>query len=104
MKFEELKANWSWFLKNMGPDEPVVFPRRTAKRRIQNKEKRRRIIFDTDEVGYARFHARREAWMLELQDNPSLFNEALDKAMETFDVRGWLEERPFEKDESLSDA
>ena len=104
MKFAELKAHWPWMLKHMADDEPVIFPRRNAKRRIANKEKRRRIIFDTDEVGYARFHARREAWMLELTDNPSLFNEALDAAMATFDIRGWLEERPWEKDETLSDA
>jgi hypothetical protein len=51
---------------------------------------------------YARFHARREAWMLELQDNPSLFNEALDKAMETFDVRGFKEERSWENDDGYA--
>ena len=93
MKFGELKAHWAWMLKNMADDEPVVFPRRQAKKRVANQEKRKRIIFDTDELGYSRFHARKEAWLLELEDNPSLFAEALDKAMETFDIRGWLEEK-----------
>lgn len=97
MKFAELKSNWAWMLKNVGDDEPVVFPRRTAKKRVANQEHRKRVIFDTDELGYSRFHARREAWLLELQDNPTLFAEALDKAMETFDVRGWLEEKADER-------
>lgn len=91
MKFGELKANWPWMLKNMSDDEPVVFPRRKAKQRVQNQEKRRRIIFDTDELGYSRFHARREAWLRELHDNPSLFAEALDEAMKDFDLRTWFE-------------
>lgn len=91
MKFSELKAHWPWMLEHMADDEPVVFPRRQAKKRVANKEHRKRIIFDTDELGYSRFHARREAWLLELGDNPSLFAEALDKAMETFDIRGWMD-------------
>jgi hypothetical protein len=93
MKFGELKANWQWMLTHMGDDEPVVFPRRTARRRIANKEKRRRIIFDTDELGYSRFHARKEAWLLELGDNPSLFAQALDECMAEFDLRGWVEKK-----------
>lgn len=93
MKFGELKAHWPWMVEHMPEDEPVCFPRRNARKRVANKEKRKRIIFDTDELGYSRFHARREAWLLELADNPSFFSEALDKAMETFDVRGWLEEK-----------
>lgn len=93
MKWSEFKAHLPWFMEHMSDDEPLVFPRRTAKKRVANNEKRKRIIFDTDELGYSRFHARKEAWLLELADNPSLFAEALDKAMETFDIRGWLEEK-----------
>ena len=105
MKFAELKANWPWMLAHMPDDEPVTFPRRAAKKRIANKEHRKRVIFDTDELGYSRFHSRREAWLLELKDNPSLFAEALDEAMKTFDVRSWKEKQEqSEGQESLADA
>ena len=103
MKWSEFKAHLPWFMANMSDDEPLVFPRRQAKKRIANREHRKRIIFDTDPLGYQRFHARREAWLLELADNPTLFAEALDKAMETFDVRGFLEQRA-EQDMDKSNA
>jgi hypothetical protein len=77
-------------------DEPwsqIRFPRQDAKRKIRNESQSKRIVIITDPLGFSRFHARKEAWLLELADNPSLFAEALDKAMETFDVRGFLEER-----------
>jgi len=91
-------------LEHMPDDEPVVFPRRNAKKRIANQEKRKRIIFDTDELGYSRFHARKEAWLKAiLHENPTLFAEALDAAMLTFDVVGWYEQRA-EQDMDKSNA
>lgn len=79
-------------------DEPwsqIRFPRQEAKKNIANEKKSKRIVVITDPLGFSRFHARKEAWMLEpeMKENPTLFSEALDVAMETFDVRGWLEER-----------
>jgi len=91
MKFGELKAHWSWMLEHMADDEPVVFPRRLAKKRVANKEKRRRVIFDTDEQGYAEFHAVREAYLLACHDNPTLAAHAMVEAMKVFDLRSWLE-------------
>jgi hypothetical protein len=77
MKWSEFLAHESWFKANMSPDEPIVFPRRTAKKRAANKEKRRRVIFDVDEQTYSEFHTERERILLVLGDNPSLFGEFL---------------------------
>jgi hypothetical protein len=91
MKWSEFLAHEKWFKENMSPEEPIVFPRRTAKKRVANKEKRKRVIFDVTELGYSQFHADREAWMITLGENPSLFEEALHEAMKTFDLMGWLQ-------------
>ena len=99
MKFSELKAHWAWMLEHMPDDEPVVFPRRAAKKRIANQEKRKRVIFDTDPQTYSEWQAQREAWMLELADNPTLFGHAMLTAMREFDLKGWIEQQ-----ESLGDA
>jgi len=92
-KWAEVKARWGWLEEHLADDEPVVFklPRREAKKRIQNTEGRKRISFMSDSLGYSRFHARKEAWMLELGENSSLFAEALDAAMKDFDIRLWKE-------------
>ena len=93
-KGEELKGMIPWIIANVQDDEPFVlrFPRREAKRRIENVEKRKRISFMSDEKGYEKFHLRKEAWMLAaLHENPSLFASALEAAMEEFDVKGWFE-------------
>jgi len=104
VKGVELKAMLGWIRENIQDNEPVLlkFPRREAAKKVRNTEKRRRISFVTDELGYSRWNARREAWMQALDENPTLFAEALDRAMETFDVRGWLEEQKSQ--ESLGDA
>jgi hypothetical protein len=56
----------------------VVFPRREAIERIKNPNKKKRIVIVTDEHSYSVFHARREAWMQALDENPTLFMAALD--------------------------
>lgn len=92
-KWGEVKARWPWLLDHLQDDEPVVFklPRREARKRINNLEKRRRVVLVTDEQNYSELHAMREAFMLELDENPTLVTLAIIEAMKAFDVRGWKE-------------
>jgi hypothetical protein len=100
-KGSELKAMIGWIQANVQDDEPFVlrFPRRESRRRIQNTEKRRRITMATDEQNYAEFHAMREAYMLELNENPTLVTQAIIEAMKAFDVRGWKDSNNAESTE-----
>lgn len=92
-KWADVKARWQWLKDNLPDDEPVLFklPRREARKRIKNDEGRKRVSFITDALGYSRFHARKEAWFMELGENSTLFAEALDAAMAEFDLRTWKE-------------
>jgi hypothetical protein len=74
-----------------------------AKERIRNERKIKRVTINTDEHGVSQFAAIKEAWMGELNNNPSLFFTAVIQAMSTFDVRGWKEEQEGETG-SLGDA
>ena len=94
----EIKAEMirvQWLLDNgvIGPDEPakLILPRIDAKERIRNERKIRRITINTDEHGVSQFAAIKEAWMGELDNNPSLFFSAVIQALGTFDIRGWKE-------------
>ena len=91
MRFSEVKTNWKWLLEHIGDERASVlkFPRREAMRNIENKKKSKRIIVTTDEQSFKEFHALKEAWMLELDENPTLFYHAMMVALQTFDVRGW---------------
>ena len=80
----------------------VVLPKLDARERIRNERKKRRIVLVTDEFGFSQFHARKEAWMLALDNNPALFMAALDAAMSTFDLRTWKEQE--DQGETLGDA
>lgn len=104
-KWSEVKARWQWLKDNLPDDEPVLFklPRREARKRIRNDEGRKRISFMSDVLGYQRFHARKEAWFMELGENTSLFSEALDDCMAEFDIRGWRKRRE-QTEETLGDA
>lgn len=78
-------------------DEPwsqIRFPRQESKKNIENKKQSKRVVIVMDPLAFSRWHARKEAWMLEpeMKENPSLFKEAVEAAMDTFDIRGWLEE------------
>jgi hypothetical protein len=88
-RWGELKTRWQWMLENLPDDEPISFPRREAKRRVANKEKRHRISFVADEDSYREFWSIREDWMGELGDNPTLVNLATIEAMKEFDVAAW---------------
>jgi hypothetical protein len=92
-KGSELKAMLGWIRENVQDDEPFVlrFPRREAKRRIQNVEKRRRITLATDEANYTEFHVWRGAYMHTLGENPTLVTQAIIEAMKAFDLKGWYE-------------
>ena len=94
-KGSELKGMTGWILANVQDDEPFIlrFPRREAKRRIENVEKRRRITLTTDEHNYTEFHVWREAYMHTLGENPTLVTQAIIQAMKEFDVKGWYEEQ-----------
>jgi hypothetical protein len=96
-KWKEEKERLRWLIKEgkLTDDEPckVLFPRMDANKRIQNKEKAKRIVMQTDEQNYSEFHAMREAYTLELDENPTLVVLAIIQAMRTFDVRGWKETR-----------
>jgi len=95
MKFAELKANWPWMLKNISDDEPVVFPRRSAKKRAATGEKRSRIIFDCTTEGYKVFHTERERLMQEaFNDNPTIFDQWLCDVLQSWtseQARTWKE-------------
>jgi hypothetical protein len=73
MKFAELKLNWDWFLRNMPDNEPISFPRREAKKRMANKEKKSEVRFKCDPVTYGEFHVQKERIMRQLDENPTLF-------------------------------
>lgn len=87
MKFAELKANWPWALEHIPDDEPVSFPRREAKKRAANKEKKSEVRFRCDEVTYAEFHKHKERIMRQLDENPTLFGLFLCEVLD-----GWRDE------------
>ena len=48
----------------------LVLPRREAKKRAANEEKRKRVIFDCDEQTYADFHAERARYIEACGNHP----------------------------------
>lgn len=97
-KWSEVKARWGWLNEHLSDDEPVVFklPRREARKRIENKKKRRRIILDTDEQNYSEFQVWNEAYMWTCGENPTLRTQAIIEAMKAFDLKGWLDREETE--------
>jgi len=69
----------------------IVIPSLDARSRMENREKKRRVCWNTDEQNYSEFAAIREAYMLALEENPTLFGHAVVEAMREFDVKGWFE-------------
>lgn len=96
-KFNQELARMLWLKDQLGFDtsQPckVVLPKLDARERIRNERKKRRIVLVTDEFGFSQFHARKEAWMLALDNNPVTFMAALDEAMKEFNVKGWKEKQ-----------
>jgi hypothetical protein len=72
IRWEEFLANIELYKERLPPDEPIVLPRREAKRRAANKEKRHRVMFDCDETTYADFHAQRSRYIAACGDNPTI--------------------------------
>ena len=56
IRWDEFLANLERYKRVLPPDEPIVLPKREAKRRAANKEKRTRVVFETDADTYAAFH------------------------------------------------
>jgi hypothetical protein len=75
----------------------IAIPSLDAKARIENREKKKQVRWNTDEQNYSEFAAVREAWMQELEQNPTLFGYAVVEAMRTFDVRTWYEDHATEQ-------
>ena len=98
-RWAEVKARWPWLLEHLSDDEPVLFklPRREARKRIENKEKRHRIVLNVDETTYTEFHVWREAYMHTLEENPTLVGHAIVQAMKEFDVMVWKQEQAEEE-------
>lgn len=84
LRWDEFVTNFERYKRILPDDEPIVFPRREAKRRAANKEKRHRIMFDCDEVTYAAFHLQRERMLHALEENPTLFGVWLTEVMESW--------------------
>jgi hypothetical protein len=62
---EECLAHCQFLIsKGRGQEAAVLYlPRLEAQRRKANREKRKRIVWDVDEVTYSRFNAERDRWM-----------------------------------------
>ena len=71
----------------------IIIPSLDARSRMENREKKRRVCWNTDEQTYSEFAAMKEAYMLTLEQNPTLFGHAVVEAMKAFDVRGWFESK-----------
>ncbi len=104
-RWSEVKARWQWLCDNLELDEPVVFklPRREARKRIINKDQKRRIIMSTDPQNYAEFMALREAYMRYCDENPTQVMLAITEAMKCFDLKGWLETQLDERKSKQED-
>ncbi len=95
-KWAEEKERLRWLIKEgkLTNDMKVkiVIPSLDARSRMENREKKRRVCWNTDEQNYSEFAAIREAYMLTLEENPTLFGLAIVEAMKEFNLKGWLEE------------
>jgi hypothetical protein len=94
IRWQEFLANIERYKKALPPDEPIVLPRREAKRRAANKEKRHKIQWDTDSESYAAFHLQRERILMALGENNTLFSTWIVKVMESWSdemLKRWID-------------
>ena len=56
IRWDEFLANIERYKRVLPPDEPIVLPKREAKRRAANKEKRTRVVFECTPEQFAAFH------------------------------------------------
>lgn len=101
IRWDEFLANLERYKKALPPDEPIVLPRREAKRRAANKEKRHRIVFDCDETTYSLFHAERSRYIAACGDNVTIAHtvmiEWLSKLSDEMIRRSADDEQPEDK-------
>jgi hypothetical protein len=94
-RWAEEKERLRWLIKEGKlTDEmkvKIIIPSIDARSRMENREKRKRVCWNTDEQTYSEFAAIREAYMQTLEENPTLFGHAVVEAMKEFDVKGWFE-------------
>ena len=105
MKFGEVKDNWQWMLKNLPDDEPVIFPRQSAKRRVKNKLGRTRLIVELDTPQtYSEFTAEFDRYKQHAGNVQVAFSIMLRclKQLSNELIKTLAEDEPIQ--ESLSDA
>jgi hypothetical protein len=76
IRFEEFLNNLAMYKRVLPPDEPIVLPKREAKRRAANKERRTRVVFETTPEQFAAFHVQLRRYR-ELIGNVTLAHDIL---------------------------
>jgi hypothetical protein len=71
-------------------DEPIVlkFPRKEARKRIRNTEKKSRVIFVTTPENYQAFHAAR-AHVIEATGNPTIADKLISEVIYAMPAETW---------------
>jgi len=82
----------------------VVIPKLDAQIKVENREKKKKFCFMTDEDGVSRLAALNEAYIRVCGENPSIRTAAWIEALETFDVKGWYEKQDDAENPSLREA
>ena len=82
----------------------IVIPKLDAEVKVENREKKKKFCFMTDEDGVSRLAALNEAYLRVLGENPSIRTAAWITALETFDVKGWYEKQNAAADESSEES
>ena|SRR6266436_2293867 len=74
----------------LSDDEPIVlkFPRKEARKRIRNTEKKSRVIFVTTPENFSAFHAAR-AHVLEVVGNPTLADKLISELIAKVPDESW---------------
>ena len=107
IRWDEFLANIERYKKALPPDEPIVLPRREAKRRAVNKEKRHRVIFDCDEETYKLCHQERSRYIAACGENPTIAHTIMIRLLQQLpdsSIKKLSEDEPEPVKESLRDA
>jgi hypothetical protein len=107
IRWDEFLANIERYKKALPPDEPIVLPRREAKRRAVNKEKRHRVIFDCDEETYKLFHQERSRYIAACGENPTIAHTIMIRLLQQLSdssIAKLAADEPEPVKESLGDA
>lgn len=76
IRWDEFLDNLERYKRVLPPDEPIVLPKREAKRRAANKEKRTRVVFECTAEQFAAFHAQLKRYR-ELIGNVTVAHDVL---------------------------